>query len=78
MHRLLEYIVTKNRNLIHLELNIMLCPYQFSLEGIVHHHENVMHGGHYTTSFNFCEKKKHFIDMMIELRNVLSVTRVTL
>ena len=49
-------IITKNRSLITLDMNIILGPYKFSLEATVDHHGNSIHFGHYTASVNCCGK----------------------
>ena len=49
-------IVTKNRSLLPLDVNIMLGPYKFNLQATVDHYTNSMYCGHYTSSVNCCGK----------------------
>ena len=45
-------IITKNKSLIPLDLDIILGPYKFSLQATIYHPENFIHCGRYTASVN--------------------------
>ena len=42
----------KNRNLIHVDLNITLGLYTFNVQATIDHHVHSVYCGHYTVSFN--------------------------
>ena len=48
--------VTKNRDMIPLDHNLWLGPFQFKLQATVDHHGYSIHAGHYTTSIICCGK----------------------
>ena len=52
----INYNVSKNRSVKHLDFNIMLGPYKFNLHVTVDHAGLSIHCGHYTTSVNCCGK----------------------
>ena len=59
---------TKNRNLILLDLNIMLSPYKFDTHG------HSMNCSHYTASISYCDKTFY---SNLELLNTISTIHIT-
>ena len=67
-------IIMKIRGLIPLYINILLGPYQLTLQATVSHQGNSIICSYYTASAN-C-RGKHSIATMIGLRNAISLTHV--
>ena len=65
----INYIITKNRTLIALDLDSILCPYKLSLHATVNQHGNYS----LRSLYCFCQllwKKKH-ITMIMKLQNAI-------
>ena len=65
--------VTKNRNLIHLDLNIMLRLYKFNLHPTIPIMDT-MNCGYHTASIRCCAK--YFIATILELLSVISMIHI--
>ena len=66
-------IIMKNRSLITLDLNIILCPYKVSLQATVDHYGNFIHCGLYAASVNYCGRTFYCNDDRITECNTVDI-----